>query len=185
MSSSVSTSASKAICITWFWSMSRELICIKSFVKKVLCRYNLVASCIFQAAQGLKYIQENGLIHRDIKPGNIFATKSGTIKILDLGLALLDRSDNFDPSITIMHNDNIGTADYLAPRTGPQFASRGLPRRHLWFGMHDVLSAGWPCTVSRRNRCPTHCPASIGDAPGHLGTTSRLPSTRYGIFAGR
>ena len=83
--------------------------------KKGPLSFELVASCIFQAAQGLRYIHQNGLIHRDIKPGNIFATKSGTIKILDLGLALLDRSDNFDPSITIMHNDNIGTADYLAP----------------------------------------------------------------------
>ncbi len=77
--------------------------------------FGLAASCVFQTAMGLKYIKENGLIHRDIKPGNIFATAKGTIKILDLGLALLDRSENFDPSITIMHNDNIGTADYLAP----------------------------------------------------------------------
>lgn len=77
--------------------------------------FKLAASCVYQTATGLKYIKENGLIHRDMKPGNVFATAKGTIKILDLGLALLDRSENFDPSITIMHNDNIGTADYLAP----------------------------------------------------------------------
>jgi eukaryotic-like serine/threonine-protein kinase len=40
---------------------------------------------ILQAAQGLAYIHQNRIIHRDIKPTNVFVTTEGTAKILDFG----------------------------------------------------------------------------------------------------
>ncbi len=42
---------------------------------------------ITQAAQGLSAVHEVGLLHRDIKPGNILVRKDGTVKVCDLGLA--------------------------------------------------------------------------------------------------
>src|SRR4029078_9843731 len=42
---------------------------------------------IAQAAEGLQHAHEAGWVHRDIKPGNILLERSGTIKILDMGLA--------------------------------------------------------------------------------------------------
>src|SRR5262249_10300267 len=42
---------------------------------------------IGQAALGLQHVHESGLVHRDIKPGNILLDRSGTIKLLDMGLA--------------------------------------------------------------------------------------------------
>lgn len=70
---------------------------------------------VIQAAHGLAHTQSAGMIHRDIKPANLLLTSSGAIKILDLGLAMLETNDEEDASLTQMHNDNLGTADYIAP----------------------------------------------------------------------
>ncbi|MBN67877.1 MAG: hypothetical protein CME32_01175 [Gimesia sp.] len=48
---------------------------------------------IQQAARGLKYAHDQGIIHRDIKPSNILLDQTGTVKILDLGLARIDKND--------------------------------------------------------------------------------------------
>lgn len=68
---------------------------------------------IRQAALGLHYAHEQGIVHRDIKPSNLMLSQSGTIKVLDLGLArLLDD----DASLSISGRYQLlGTLDYIAP----------------------------------------------------------------------
>lgn len=72
-------------------------------------------SYIRQAALGLDYAFRSGLIHRDIKPGNILIDRKGVARILDMGLARFykDHSDQ----LTMKYDDKIvlGTADYVAP----------------------------------------------------------------------
>jgi serine/threonine protein kinase len=48
--------------------------------------------CIVQAARGLEYSHQKGIIHRDIKPANLLLDKEGTVKILDMGLARMDKT---------------------------------------------------------------------------------------------
>ena len=68
-----------------------------------------------QAACGLQYAHEEGLVHRDIKPANLMLDTKGTVKILDLGLAL-DGDDDEEGGLTKAHDEKVlGTADYLAP----------------------------------------------------------------------
>src|SRR5271166_4513234 len=68
-----------------------------------------------QAALGLQHAHESaGLVHRDIKPGNILVDRNGIVKILDMGLARFFHDE--DDILTKKYDENVlGTADYLAP----------------------------------------------------------------------
>jgi len=69
---------------------------------------------IYGSAIGLQHAHEVGLVHRDIKPGNILVDRSGVVKILDMGLARFFHDE--DDALTKKYDENVlGTADYLAP----------------------------------------------------------------------
>jgi eukaryotic-like serine/threonine-protein kinase len=71
---------------------------------------------IRQGALGLQHAHEAGLIHRDVKPGNLILDRWGTVKVLDLGLARFADPDR-NQAITDKYDKNlvIGTADFMAP----------------------------------------------------------------------
>jgi serine/threonine protein kinase len=70
---------------------------------------------ICQAAAGLEEIRKSGLVHRDLKPSNLLLEPSGTIKILDLGLARFtdQRADDLTQQLEYEHV--LGTADFISP----------------------------------------------------------------------
>lgn len=91
---------------------------------------------ISQAALGLHYIHEKTLIHRDIKPSNLMLTRSGQVKILDLGLARFDL-DNAVRQEKTPAGHAVGTYSYMAPEQAT--AGRRID------GRADIYSLG--CTL--------------------------------------
>ena len=69
------------------------------------------ASIIMQAAFGLEYAHKQGMVHRDVKPGNILVTPDGMAKVSDVGLAAFAANLVDDPRAGKI----VGTADYLSP----------------------------------------------------------------------
>jgi serine/threonine protein kinase len=77
----------------------------------------VAAACevIRQAAVGLEHAHASEMVHRDIKPHNMMVTADGTVKILDLGLALLDEPTSQRPDGITSTGQVMGTLDYMAP----------------------------------------------------------------------
>ena len=63
-----------------------------------------------QTMRGVEHIHRMGVVHRDLKPGNIFITRDGEIKLMDFGIARL--MDNHDPS---QNGAMVGTLLYISP----------------------------------------------------------------------
>ncbi len=73
---------------------------------------SLAAAIVRQVAEGLEYAHHKGIVHRDVKPGNVLVTPHGQAKLSDLGLASpLDCAAESDPR----YGKIVGTADYLSP----------------------------------------------------------------------
>ncbi len=74
---------------------------------------------VVQAARGLEYAHGEGVVHRDVKPGNLLFDDRGTVKILDMGLAriqTLGKAGDAPNSERLTETGQVmGTCDYMAP----------------------------------------------------------------------
>jgi serine/threonine protein kinase len=133
-----------------------ELINLKGPIQ-----WEQAADFVHQAAAGLGHAHAAGLIHRDVKPGNLLVDARGTIKILDFGLALLDShedADEFSLAMIFGHSC-LGTADYIAPEQSVD--SFAVDSRA------DIYGLGCTLYVALTGKLPYPMAASSQKLDGH------------------
>ena len=84
-----------------------------------------------QTALALAEAHSRGIVHRDVKPGNIMITRDGVVKLLDFGLATFPGAETLTRTGTV-----VGTAAYMAPE---QALQRPVDRRSDIWSLGVVL----------------------------------------------
>jgi len=95
------------------------------------------------AALGLDYAHERGLVHRDIKPANIMLSEEGQVKVTDFGIARAAGADTVTQTATVF-----GTAAYISPE---QAQGEDVDRRtdvySLGVVLYEMLTGRQPFTA--------------------------------------
>ncbi len=120
-----------------------------------------VVRILDKVLDGLAYAHSEGVIHRDIKPGNIFRCSNGRVKLMDFGIARAADGTQATQTGTLK-----GTLDYMAPE---RFANQTTPAS-------DVYAVGlvaWELLAGRRAAPAGELAAKLG---WHMGVG--LPDVR-------
>ncbi|MDO8420129.1 MAG: serine/threonine-protein kinase [Rubrivivax sp.] len=124
-----------------------------------------VISVVSQLLEALEHAHENGVWHRDIKPGNVIVTRSGNIKVADFGIARIESA-----GLTLVRS-MIGTPSYMAPE---QFLGLDIDRRVDIYGagvlLYQLLVGRAPFTGSTESlmyRVVHEAPVLPSAVPGY------------------
>ena len=92
---------------------------LRNYQARRVARQTAIA-LVEQAAAGLAAAHAQGVVHRDVKPENLFVTQGGTVKVMDFGIARGRDDGGINETGLIA-----GTASYMAPEQATDFASAG------------------------------------------------------------
>jgi eukaryotic-like serine/threonine-protein kinase len=115
-----------------------------------------------QVLAALESAHAVGLVHRDVKPGNIMLTSTGTAKVMDFGIARSADAETLTGSGTV-----VGSASYLSPE---QVQGRGVDHRS------DLYSLGCVLYEALTGRPPFTGSSAVSVAHQHVSSAPMPPS---------
>jgi serine/threonine-protein kinase len=125
---------------------------------------NRTAEITSEIAAALAFAHRSGVVHRDVKPGNVLLTGSGAVKVTDFGIARAGTSDGLTQTGSVM-----GTATYFSPEQ-----AQGLPVD----GRSDVYSLGVVCYEMATGVAPFAGDSPVAVAYKHVREAPVPPSQR-------
>lgn len=146
------------------------------------------AAYTYHTAVGLQHAHESGMVHRDVKPGNIMIDRNGAVKVLDLGLTLITDESS------VLTQGVLGTVDFLAPEQ--TIDSHKVDARADVYGLgatlYFCLTGRPPCgegtvaqkVLAHRSRQPLPLRSFRNDVPPELEAVmlrmlAKNPDARY------
>ena len=118
-------------------------------VKQTPMSIRQAVELIAKVARTVHYAHEHGILHRDIKPGNILLDAKGEPQLTDFGLARLVESE----STVTRTLEVLGTPSYMAPEQAAGNNPRRSNQRNrcVWAWRSALPTSNWPSTFCRRN----------------------------------
>lgn len=113
----------------------------------------------------LQYAHASGLVHRDIKPGNVMLTNGGKVKVMDFGIA---RALADSQATMTQTNAVIGTAQYLSPEQA---------RGEVVDERSDIYSAGCLLFELLTGQAPFNGDSAVSLAYQHVSEQPPVPSS--------
>jgi eukaryotic-like serine/threonine-protein kinase len=145
-------------------------------------------SILVQACRGLDYAHRNGVVHRDVKPGNLLRSHEGVVKLADFGIAKAAEDSEITKTGSVL-----GTAAYLSPeqargeKAGPpaDLYALGVVSYQLLTGRLPYEAASLTDLARMQEANPPLSPSDVNpDVPRALGEAVMralhpLPEGRY------
>jgi tRNA A-37 threonylcarbamoyl transferase component Bud32 len=153
---------------------------------------------VVQAARGLAYAHQCGIIHRDIKPANLILGPKNRVRILDMGLACIANDHAARKANLTGVETSLGTADFMAPEQAQQLKKADARSDVYSLGcvLHFLLSgevmfpgsATMARLLAHQQKQPPSLCEGRSDVPLKLDAVfqrmvAKLPADRYATMA--